>query len=265
MEELTVRTRGDHGPAVLWIHGYTMSSAVWEPSWDALPDMRHIGVDLPGHGTSPAMPQLTMPELGEQLASLARRHDVAHVVGLSFGGMIALQVAAAMGEALTTLLVAAAAIGGGPQDPVVQSRNLELFRLYRERGAGPWLRELWMAPPVEIFRGAERHPDLWARLCAIIDAHRWEELGDARMHRLVSHDQLPELKRIRADTVVVIGDDMPAFKRAAELIRRGIRNSRRIHVDAGHLSLLERPEATASIIAEQIFTAATGQTAVRER
>jgi pimeloyl-ACP methyl ester carboxylesterase len=197
---------------------------------------------------------ISMPRLGEELAEIARRNRVEHIVGMSFGGMIALQVAAVMGGHLATLFLASPSIGGGPQDATVQSRNLELFRMHRDRGAGPWLRELWMAQPSPIFRGAEGHSALWSRLTRIIDAHRWDELSDARMHRLVGHDQLAALKRIRADTLVAIGsDDMQAFKRTAELIRRGVARCRRIYIDGGHLPLLEAPAVAAPLIRRLIL------------
>jgi pimeloyl-ACP methyl ester carboxylesterase len=234
-----------------------MSSEVWEALWDLLPEMAHVGVDLPGHGASPAMPlDLSMPRLGEALADIARRERVEHIVGMSFGGMIGLQVAAVMGTDLKTLFLASPSIGGGPQDAAVQSRNLELFRMHRERGAGPWLRELWMAHPSPVFRGSEANGALWSRLARVIDAHRWDELSDARMHRFVGHDQLAELKRIRADTLVAIGsDDTQAFKRTAELIRRGVARCRRIYIDGGHLPLLESPAAAAPLIRDHVLNA----------
>lgn len=253
---LALRDRDGPGPVVLWIHGYTMSSEVWEPLWDALQGMRHVGIDLPGHGASPPMPNnLTLPCLGDQIAAIASQYGAEHLVGISYGGMIALQVAAAMGDTLATLVVASPSLGGGPLEPAVQTRNLELFRMYGQYGPGPWLRERWMTSPPDVFRGAQAHPQLWARLCRIISSHTWDELKDARMHRLVSHDQSRELARIRAKTIVAVGtEDMPASKRTAELIRRGVRGSRRIQIDAGHLTLLEAPDVVAPMIAQHIFT-----------
>ena len=51
-EGFAVRTAGTplSGPAVVWIHGYTMDSSTWEELWALLPGWFHIGVDLLGHG-----------------------------------------------------------------------------------------------------------------------------------------------------------------------------------------------------------------------
>src|SRR5689334_1537891 len=82
------------GERVLWIHGYTLDSSIWGELWSYLPSLYHIGLDLPGHGASGPM------IVGEDLGGMARRIarfasalGARHLIGLSFGGMVALQVA----------------------------------------------------------------------------------------------------------------------------------------------------------------------------
>src|SRR3954447_22432766 len=174
-----------------------------------------------------------------------------HLAGLSYGGMIALQVAAECPEMFATLTLNSPGLGGGPQDPYARSRNLELFRLYKERGAGPWLTELWMQSPPDIFKGVAAYPALWARLQALIDRHSWDELQDARMQGLTGYAQTDrDLRRVRAATLLIIGeDDMDAFKRCAELIRRGVRGTERVYLPgAGHLGLIEAPAAAHTLV-----------------
>jgi pimeloyl-ACP methyl ester carboxylesterase len=242
---LASRTCGD-GEAVLWLHGYTMSSEIWAVLWNLLPGWRHIGVDLPGHGASDAMPpKLTLPALAADLAALAQPR---HVIGLSFGGMIAIEVAAFLGSSLSTLVLGSSALGGGPQDADAQAHNLELKRMY-EDGRRSELRTRWMSSPPDIFRGAEAHPALWSQLSGIIDAHRWDELSDWRMSDVMGRDQRRDLARIRASTLVLVGEnDLPSFKRTAELLRRGIAGAQRRYVPGSHLSLIENPAAVAPLI-----------------
>lgn len=242
---LASRTCGD-GETVLWLHGYTMSSEIWTGLWKLLPGWRHIGVDLPGHGASEAMPaKLALPELAADLAALAQPR---HVIGLSFGGMIAIEVAAFLGSSLSTLVLSSAALGGGPRDAAAQARNLELKRMYEE-GRRSELRTRWMSSPPDIFRGTEAHPALWSQLCGIIDAHRWDELSDWRMSEVMGRDQRRDLARIRASTLVLVGEnDLPCFKRTAELLRRGIAGAQRRYIPGRHLSLIENPAAAAPLI-----------------
>jgi pimeloyl-ACP methyl ester carboxylesterase len=93
--DLHVQIAG-HGPAVLWIHGYTMDSTLWRPVWDLLPGFRHIGVDLPGHGGfGPLRSDETLPSLAARIATQARALRARKVVALSFGSCVALENAAA--------------------------------------------------------------------------------------------------------------------------------------------------------------------------
>src|SRR4051812_46595892 len=138
--EIRARIRPTDGPRVLWIHGYTVDSTVWDDLWSLLPDWSHVGVDLPGHGASPPLELgATLPDLGRQLATAAIDWKIQHIVGLSLGSMIALQVALTYPRALETLTLAAPSLAGGPIEHDVGRRYLQLVELYRQRGRGPWM------------------------------------------------------------------------------------------------------------------------------
>ena len=240
------------GVSVLWLHGYTLDSSIWGRLWHGLPAWRHIGLDLPGHGASGPMRQLeSLPELARRIGAFALREAVQHIIGLSLGAMIALQVAVEYPESFRSLILCSPPVGGGPQDPYARTRNLELTRLYRERGAGPWMTELWMKWPPDIFKGAARDVALWLQLQALVDRHSWAELADSRMQYLTTYPrQIEQLAQIHASTMVLVGEhDMQAFKRCAELLRRSIPGCERIYwPGAGHLTLLEAPESVSATL-----------------
>lgn len=241
---IVATARPGDGESVLWIHGYSLDSRIWDELWNHLPAWNHVGIDLPGHGQSLPLPHgADLASLARRIGSFAIRENIRHVVGLSFGGMVALQVAIEHPEAFASLVLGAPALGSGPQDRYAQARNLELSRLYRARGRGPWLRDLWMTSPPDIFKGAAKHPALWQQLHDIVGEHPWTELADTRMQALTTcRQEFHDLRRIKAATLVFVGDeDADAFKRCAELIRRGIPRCRRVYLDGtGHLTLLEQ-------------------------
>jgi 3-oxoadipate enol-lactonase len=247
--DLHVETAGQ-GPAVLWIHGYTMDSTLWRPLWQLLPGFRHIGVDLPGHGQSgPLRPGTTLPDLTERLAQLAQAHQARSVVALSLGSCVALQLAMTWPAIIDRLAVAAPTIAGATAAPGTARRNAELTMLCQLTGPGAHLTELWMTSPPDIFRGTERHPELRARLRVVIDRHSWSELSTGAMRSLTCLTHTDEdLARITATTIVFAGDaDMPTFAANAGRLEATIPRCRVVTVpEAGHLCLLERPETVAA-------------------
>jgi pimeloyl-ACP methyl ester carboxylesterase len=250
LDGLAVHERPGEGDAILWLHGYTLDSSSWQEIWARLPGWRHIGVDLPGHGSSrPLHERDDLRSLAASLGRLIREQRVRHVVALSFGTVVGLQVAIDHPSTLASLTLAAPALAGGPQDPDVELLYGRLAEEYHARGPGPHLRRLWMGEPPFLFEGARRHPERWQALCALIDRHRWLELEDGAMQRLRSPEQRErDLRPITAATLVLLGErELPVFRRCAEIIRRSIPGAQREYLpDVGHLCLLEAPELAGS-------------------
>lgn len=252
---MATRSAGS-GPPVLWIHGYTMDSSTWAPLWELLPGWRHVGVDLPGHGGSGPMPAgMTLPQLAAAIADIARAEGARRMVALSFGSLAAVQLAVDDPGLIDRLVLAAPTLGGSAPDPLARRRYQELMMLRRLAGTGDALVDLWMRSPPDIFRGTERHPRLRAELRSVIARHAWRELENGAMQTLTAGRHTPtELRRITARTLVVTGrEDMPAFVDNARLLGELVGDCRRLTVDrAGHLPLLERPEAVAPAIADHL-------------
>lgn len=250
------------GPAVLWIHGYTMDSSIWDELWDRLPGWRHIGVDLPGHGQSPPLlPGLTLAGLADQVAEVGAATGARRVVGLSLGSCVALQLAADHPDLVGRLIVGAPTIAGAPSEPGTAERHRELRALRRMAPviskrvpAGELLADLWMQSPPDIFRGTEAHPELRKRLREVIVRHRWEELATGALGSVAAAVHTDDdLRRITAATLVFCGDeDMPTFIANAARLGRVLPDCRVAPVRAaGHLCLLERPaEVTAALAAQ---------------
>jgi len=79
-------------PAILFLHGSPLSGRMWQPQFETLSEFHCLAPDLPGHGLSSAMGAMPVDELVQNLASLIRSKSPsgkAHVVGLSYGGVVA--------------------------------------------------------------------------------------------------------------------------------------------------------------------------------
>jgi len=246
---------------VLWVHGYAMDSAVWGGLWDLLPGLHHVGLDLPGHGGSSDIPLgMTLPDLAGLLADVARDTGIRQLVGMSFGSLAAVQLAIDHPELLDRLVLAAPTLGGAPPDPAAKRRYQELLLLKRLAGVSEALVDRWMEAPPDIFRGAQQHPTVHAKLRAAALRHSWRELGAGQMTTIADHRHTAaDLGRITADTLVVVGDqDMPQFLQNARMLHTSVPRCELLVVDdAGHLPLLERPAAVSAAI-EAHFTGEDG-------
>jgi pimeloyl-ACP methyl ester carboxylesterase len=266
-DDIVARVSTAQGESVLWIHGYTLHSGLWHDLWRRLPDWRHIGIDLPGHGSSPASRKLySLPSLARSLGKAAIDHGVQHLIGLSFGGTLALQMAAEFPADFRTVVLGSTGLTGGPEDPDARTRYFELMELYRSRGTGPWMTEAWMKSPPNIFAGALSHPCLFKELREAIDQHSWSELSTGLMRQLTDYRQveyLDKLERIEAAMLLIVGErEMPAFKQSAQLIEAEVADCKSVWIPhGGHLCMLEFPSLASNVISNHLrIHSYTGET-----
>jgi pimeloyl-ACP methyl ester carboxylesterase len=82
-------------PAIVFLHGAGIPGWMWAPQLAALsPRFRCIVPDLPGHGESKSAAWVSIADTAAQVAQIIREHTRgrAHVVGLSLGAQVVLQV-----------------------------------------------------------------------------------------------------------------------------------------------------------------------------
>ena len=93
-ERLWVRRGGPGGgPLVLLLHGLGHTAQVWRGLVDLLPG-GWLAVDLPGHGRSPWAGEYTFDRVAADVATVLPEDHPVRVVGHSFGGAVALALAA---------------------------------------------------------------------------------------------------------------------------------------------------------------------------
>ena len=99
------------GPAIVLVHGHPFSRAMWSGQLDSLSDeFRVIAPDLPGYGESPARGETITPRgLADSVVELMDTIDVdgATVVGLSLGGLVAMELGLGSADRVAGLVLAA--------------------------------------------------------------------------------------------------------------------------------------------------------------
>ena len=246
---LRVRITGS-GPPLLLVMGIGGNIEMWDPLVGAMEGRETIAFDAPGTGGSD-LPRRPLRMRG--LAALTERlllrlgYRQVDLLGVSFGGAIAQQLAFQAPTRVRRLVLAATmcGLGGLPGNPLAMSILLTPYRYYSRR----YLR--FVSP--YLYGGDARRSDL-LRQQTVARLHRPPSLrGYAlQLAAVAGWSSLPFLRRIRQPTLVMAGDDDPIVPLAnGRLLARLIPDAR-LHVvrGAGHLFLLERAAESAAVIEE---------------
>ena len=109
MTSLAIREVGEAGlPTVVLLHGVGNNGSMWADLMAGLTDFHCLAPDLPGHGRSGAIEWESRAESARLVAELIEERAAAgkaHVVGLSLGGSIALELLATRPDLLDRVIV----------------------------------------------------------------------------------------------------------------------------------------------------------------
>jgi pimeloyl-ACP methyl ester carboxylesterase len=239
---IAYRSAGN-GPPLVLLHGFACDSRVWAPQLDALSDrFMVIAWDAPGAGGSPDPPNsFTTEDWARSLARFigAACDGPAHVVGLSWGGILAQELYRLEPNLVESLVLAdtyAGWKGSFPADVVEQrlSRCLRDSLLPPQEFAAQWVPEFFTeAAPAALLEEMMRivedfHPQgfrLMAKSSAKTDTTRL-------------------LPTMSVPTLLLWGDgDVRSPLDIADRFRGAIPGAKLAVIPrAGHLSNLERPD-----------------------
>jgi pimeloyl-ACP methyl ester carboxylesterase len=263
--EFAWREAGESGgDAVVFLHGLGGSRLAWDAQLAALADgYRCVAWDAPGYGGSAPLPEpLSFASLRAAVGRFldVLHLDAAHLVGLSFGGMICQYVAALDGSRVRSLAVlsSSAAFGlDGTQPETWRATRLAPLEAGLEPAdfaeqvlrsiAGPSLTE-------DALEGQRR-------AMSRVSGRAFR----AAVECVVTHDARPLLHRITAPTLVLVGaldaETPPAY---AEAIARAVAGARIVVVPgAGHLLPAEAPGAVNRHLRDHLRLAAAAGVAAR--
>jgi pimeloyl-ACP methyl ester carboxylesterase len=230
------------GPAVVLLHAGIADRTMWRELMPVLGEAgyRVIAMDLPGFGRSPVAPELDAPWRDVLEACDEIGADRFTLVGNSFGGAVALRIAATAPERVTGLML-------------VSAPPLKL-------DPSPKLRAAWDAEEEALNDG-----DIDAATTAVLDA--WllpdcpdelrRQIGAMQSRALELQLDAPEapeapdpleepgaLDRLGLPALVVAGElDMPDFLEGATPLAAALGAADpTVIAGAGHLASLEQPE-----------------------
>ncbi|MBX6364070.1 MAG: alpha/beta fold hydrolase, partial [Gemmatimonadetes bacterium] len=196
------------GEAVLLVHGFPLSSALWEEQLRAVPDgWRFIAPDLPGFGASrlDAAGPLTMDGLAYRLVTLLEELGLrrAVVCGLSMGGYIALALWRRHPARVRALVLANTRASA--DTPSARATRLEDAARVRREGTAALIES--MIPRLLPEATRRQKPDLVERLRAMMRAASPEAVAAALEGMAERPDSTPMLHTIEVPALVVAGAD----------------------------------------------------------
>ncbi len=234
---------GGAGPAVLLLHAFPLSGAMWRRQAERLRERYRVVVpDLRGFGGSDAPPgPLTMDQQADDAAALLEQLGIerAAVVGLSMGGYIAFALWRRHSDKVAALVLADTKAGADSDDG--KAGREANARLAEEQGAGAIADKLI---PGLVASGASAA--LRDELQALITANSTDGIAGALRGMALRPDSTPDLASITVPALVIVGaEDTLTPPEEARKIAAGVAGpSTLVEIPgAGHLSNMEAPEA----------------------
>ena len=237
------REQGE-GPPVVLLHGFLCDSRAWEPQLRNLSDRYEVVAwDAAGAGASDdPLETFTITDWAEDLARLldALTLEEAHIVGLSWGGLVAQAFVGRYPSRVRSLVLSdtyAGWKGSLPADAVEK----RLARCLAESELAPAeLVERWV--PMEFFT-EDVSDEVTSTMADIVSG--FHPLGFRLMARsLAENDTMSLLSTIRVPTLLLWGEsDQRSPLEVAERFRDAIPDAELAVIPAaGHVSNMEQPD-----------------------
>ncbi|GAF43531.1 alpha/beta fold hydrolase [Rhodococcus wratislaviensis] len=232
------------GPALLLLHGIGGSADSFTPQFDELSSsLRLLAWDAPGYGRSedPGRP-FDLDDYADAAADVIRDRcgDAgAHVLGMSWGGVIATRLAMRHPGLVRSLLLGSSTVGSGADDDAA-ARMLARAATLEQEGS-----EAFAAERAPSLLSGTADDELTAKATAIMASSiRLPGYGYAA-ESMAATDHTADLPKIDIPTLVLGGDeDGVTGVPASQVLAGGIPGAVFVTIrGAGHLANQERPEA----------------------
>lgn len=242
------------GPVVVLLHAFPMCRWMWRPQLDALEGgFRVLTPDLPGFGSTPAVPGVTIDAMADIVADFIAAVGVAEPVvlgGLSMGGYVALAFARRHPDRLRGLILADTK---AEPDDEAGRRNRDKMLTALDEGTLPAAGVVdQMLPKLLGDTTRESRPAVVAEAKKIGAAQPKDGIMAAVAALRDRPDAVPGLGNIRVPTLILVGEqDAVTPPDGAKKMAAAIPGSKLVVIPAaGHLSNLEDPAAFTTAVRE---------------
>lgn len=255
---------GGRGPSVVLLHPVGLDLTFLAPVADILrKEFTVLTVDQRGHGKSPlSAPAHSLVDYADDLHALLTTlaFAPAAIVGFSFGGMVAQELALKYPEAVSALVICASRASlPAPGRDIARARGDDA----RKRGMSDVLEatlDRWFTPA---FRASGKQDAAKARLLSD-EVEGWAQAW----HAMAAVDTTARLRNVRVPTLCLAGElDKSSPPDVVKDMAAAIPGARYAELaGAPHMLFAEQPEATARVVGDFLREALKPQgSAVRDK
>ena len=237
---LAFEDRGD-GPVVVLVHGHPFDRSMWEPQQEPLERLfRVLAPDLRGYGESSATPgTVTMRELAGDVEALLDELEIdsAAVVGLSMGGLVAMELVIADPDRWWALgLVATTA------EPVTEAERRERLAM-AETLEAEGMEPLADSMAGRLF-GSACPQQVVGRVVRMMRDNNPQGAAAALRGRARRPEYRPDLAALELPAFVCVGTaDTWSTRAVTDALVNGLADPRLLSLpEVGHLPNLESPD-----------------------
>lgn len=235
------------GEPIVLVHGFPLSSAMYEPQRAALSSrFRVITPDLRGMGGSDATPfnpeDYSMNVYADDLVALLDQLGIGQAIvgGMSMGGYIVFAMLRRHPDRIKGVIL----IDTKAEPDTAEGRAGRFKMIEQARNEGAEAVADAMLPKMLTERTRNEQPELARFVREMMIATPVDGMVGALTALANRPDSTPTLAQINVPTLILVGSDDPITPpAAAETMQRGIANTQLVVVEgAAHAANLERPD-----------------------
>ncbi len=226
-------------PAIVLLHGGGLSSRMWQPVIERLSEFYCLAPDLPEHGHSRDLKPFDLDDAAQRVAEIIRLRvpgRKAHLVGLSLGGAVVLNIARLDPEVAGRMMVTGTSARLGKFLGQLSLSSLWMLRFYKPETLAKQSAKQWGIPEAYLPLFQE---DLMLGTSAEFNRTLIENL---------MRQELPE--RLPSPMLVTVGEKetLPAKQAAQKLAKMYEQASGYMVPGVGHVWALQNPELFANTV-----------------
>ena len=223
---------------IVFIHGVGLTKEIWEPQINFFKNYNTLVYDLLGHGKTPLKKsKISFKDFTKQLVRLIKElnFNKIHLVGFSFGGIIARHFASEHSDKLSSLIIHGSIYKRTEEQKRIIKNRYEVAKMDKPVSKKSALRR-WFS---EEF--SKQNPEIYKKIYSILNNNK--RLNFLKCYEIfvnyIDDDNI--LKKIKTNTLITTGEnDVGSTPEMSKNLSKMIQGSKFIEIKKGkHLCSIE--------------------------